>query len=66
MKKYVGAIGVRDRKYYCKNCLIQFEILYLYGSEVTATEARKGQFNCMSCKEALHTYKDDSRQVRHN
>lgn len=55
MKNYVGAIGVQSNEVYCRKCLIGHEILYIGGSEISASKARSGHLRCVSCGETLYT-----------
>lgn len=51
--RYVGAIGVRDGAIYCRDCLLQFEVLYYHNSQISTADARKKGLRCIHCGELL-------------
>lgn len=53
MKRYVGAKSVQHNKVYCHRCLIQHEVLYRYGSEISRIVALRDGLVCVSCEQPL-------------
>jgi hypothetical protein len=59
MKNYVGARSVRCNCIYCKPCLVQKEVLWRYGTEISPRMARKDNLVCVSCGQLLVQDKAD-------
>ncbi len=49
MKNYVGARSVKTNSVYCRQCLVENEVLYRYGTEISPAEAHKNNLQCVSC-----------------
>lgn len=57
MKQYVGARSVRCNCPVCLSCLVEKEVLYTVGTEISRQTARKQQIKCVYCKEPLYKKK---------
>ena len=53
VKPYVGALSVRCHCPVCNSCLVEKDVLFIVGSEITRQTARKQQIKCVYCKGLL-------------